>query len=115
MLRGSFCQTESSTFTALMVVGVFLIAALKAATLITTYRATQKQKTILPTSQDSCTVTGIQRSPSEATLYKRYMSAREPPTPSSMRSPPPTPSSTAPALFNPEEITLRMPQLPAEP
>jgi hypothetical protein len=109
MLRGSFCQTESSTFTALMVVGIFLIAALKALTVITAFRATQKQKTILPTTHDTGSSTGIQRSPSEITLSKRYMSAREPHTPS-MRSPPPTPTA-APLLFSQEDIKLRMPQL----
>lgn len=110
MLRGSFCQTESSAFTALMVIGIFLIAALKTATLITNYRVLQNQKTILPTTHDTGSSTGIQRSPSEITLSKRYMSAREPHTPS-MRSPPPTPSSAAPLLFSQEDIKLRMPQL----
>ena len=111
MLRGQEEIIESSSMSTLMVLALFIIAILKAATFIIAL-STHNNKHVLPVYADEGKSTAIQRSPSDSTIHKRYMVALVPPTPTSIRSPPPTPSSLVRSpSFEAQEIKLQMPFL----
>ncbi len=97
----------------LMVLALFIIAILKAATFIIAL-STNNNKHVLPVYADEGKSTAIQRSPSDSTIHKRYMVALLPPTPSSIRSPPPTPSSIRSPSFEDQEVKLVMPSMDAK-
>lgn len=111
MLRGQDSLVESTSMSVIMVFALVIIAVLKTATFIIAL-SVDKNKNVLPVYADEAHTTAIRRSPSDSTIHKRLMNVREPPIPSSIRSPPQTPSSLVrPLSFEVHEVQLQMPSL----
>jgi hypothetical protein len=131
MLRGiTNCDVEGFTtgfvpvFSGFALTGVALIITLKVILMVQQIVKQSKGVALLPISHHDIAIgatTAIQRSPSDPTLYKRYMTAREPPlspgglvTPrSGLKSPfesfrPSSPSTVASSER--EEVQLELPK-----
>lgn len=116
MLRGCPTSADFYSVAPILALALLIVLTLK---VIRTLNVITSQPNILPKDVKDLEAAGVStaiaRSPSDSTLAKRYMSAREPPV-TGYRSQPPTPTPSSELSFaSGQEEAFRLPVLDSRP